>query len=56
MTSRVRVLVSAALLAALAASCGQQGPLILPEGARPIEPAPAASGTEQSDDEPADER
>ena len=56
MTFRVRVLVLAVLLAAGAASCGQQGPLVLPEGGRPIEPvAPAASETEQND-EPADER
>ena len=55
--TRTRVVVLAALLAAGAASCGQQGPLVLPENARPIEPVePAASGTEQSDDEQTDER
>ena len=57
MTFRVRALVLVLLFAAVGSSCGQQGPLVLPEGARPIDPvAPSASETEQSDDEPADER
>jgi predicted small lipoprotein YifL len=56
----VRIGAVAALLAAGAFGCGQQGPLVLPESARPIEPleqppsAPADS--EPEDDEPADER
>jgi predicted small lipoprotein YifL len=37
MTRRVRVAVTCVLLAAGAAGCGQQGPLTLPESARPIE-------------------
>jgi predicted small lipoprotein YifL len=36
MRVRARVMLLAALLAA-AAGCGQQGPLVLPEDARPIE-------------------
>ena len=55
MTPRVRVGVLCLVLAAGAAGCGQQGPLALPESARPIEriEQPAAS-PDQSDDERAD--
>ena len=47
------------LLAAGVAGCGQQGPLVLPEDARPIErlePPPAAEPETQDDDERRDER
>jgi predicted small lipoprotein YifL len=51
-----RLLVLAALLAA-AAGCGQQGPLVLPQDARPVEPlATPPTETESPDDEPQDER
>ena len=57
MTPRARAMVLAVLLACGASSCGQQGPLVLPEDARPIEPvAPPANETEQSDGEEQDER
>jgi predicted small lipoprotein YifL len=60
MTPRARAMVLAVLLATGAASCGQQGPLVLPEDARPIEPIepvePTGSETEQSTDEEQDER
>ena len=57
MTPRARGMVFAALLACGASSCGQQGPLVLPEDARPIEPAePTATDSEQSIDEEQDER
>lgn len=46
-------------VALTAASCGQQGPLVLPESARPIErlpdPAPAPE-PESQDDERQDDR
>jgi predicted small lipoprotein YifL len=49
---QLRVAALAVLLAAGAMSCGQQGPLVLPEQARPIEPAnPAAAEPETQDDE-----
>jgi predicted small lipoprotein YifL len=48
----LRAAVLAALLATAAASCGQQGPLTLPEEARPVEPvAPAPAEPESQDDE-----
>ena len=57
MTPRARGMVLAVLLACGASSCGQQGPLVLPEDARPIEPAdPPATDSEQSIDEEQDER
>ena len=57
MTPRARAMVLAVLLAGGASSCGQQGPLVLPEDARPIEPVePAANETEPSNDEEQDER
>jgi predicted small lipoprotein YifL len=51
-------------IAAVAAACGQRGPLVLPEKARPIErielpqpPAPASSpAPEKQDDEQKNER
>jgi predicted small lipoprotein YifL len=53
----MRVLIGCALLAAGAAGCGQQGPLVLPGDARPIERVdPAATEPEQNDDERRDER
>jgi predicted small lipoprotein YifL len=55
--TRARVAVLCALLAAGATGCGQQGPLALPESARPIEriePPPADPA--QTDDERQDER
>ena len=57
MTLRPRVVVLALLLAAGAAGCGQQGPLVLPGDARPVErvDTPAAE-PEQPDDERRDER
>ena len=57
MTPRARAMVLAVLLACGASSCGQQGPLVLPEDARPIEPVePTATESEQSNDEEQDER
>jgi predicted small lipoprotein YifL len=48
----LRAAALAAVLATGAASCGQQGPLVLPEGARPVEPiAPATAEPESQDDE-----
>ena len=47
------------VLVVLAAGCGQQGPLVLPEDARPIERLEPPPGTEpeaQDDDERRDER
>jgi predicted small lipoprotein YifL len=56
MRSVARVLALAALLAS-AAGCGQQGPLVLPEDARPVERIDAPAGEpEQTDDEQRDER
>jgi predicted small lipoprotein YifL len=45
------------MLAAAASGCGQQGPLVLPQDARPIEriDSPAAE-PQQTEDEDADER
>ncbi len=59
MTARGRVVCLAALLAATVSSCGQTGPLTLPENQRPIErvDAPANPGEQQqTDDERQDER
>lgn len=51
----VRTIGLALALAAAFASCGQRGPLTLPESARPIERLdPAAAPADQSEDE--DER
>ena len=57
MTPRARAMVLSVLLACGASSCGQLGPLALPEEARPIEPAePSATDSEQSNGEEQDER
>ena len=57
MTPRPRVVVLGLLLAAGAAGCGQQGPLVLPGDARPVERIEAPTGEpEQTDDERRDER
>jgi predicted small lipoprotein YifL len=56
MTQRGRVAALAAvLLAAAVSSCGQTGPLALPDSAQPVEPAPGTE-PEQQDDERQDER
>jgi predicted small lipoprotein YifL len=56
MSGRTRLALFAALAAAAAASCGQQGPLVLPPDARPVERVdPAAVDPEVSDDERQDE-
>jgi predicted small lipoprotein YifL len=56
MRAAARVLALAALLAGVA-GCGQQGPLVLPEDARPVERIDPPSGEpEQTDDEQQDER
>ena len=48
---------AAACFVAAAAGCGQQGPLVLPESARPIERIdPPAGEPELSDDERQDEQ
>jgi predicted small lipoprotein YifL len=58
MTAPARVAIVASLIAAVA-GCGQQGPLVLPEDARPIEradtPGPATD-PQSTDDEDEDER
>jgi predicted small lipoprotein YifL len=54
MSSRMRALILGTLLAAAAAGCGQQGPLLLPEDARPVERVEQPA--EASDDEEQDER
>jgi predicted small lipoprotein YifL len=58
MTAFARLGVLAALAAA-AAGCGQQGPLVLPDDARPIErvdPPPAAPAPGDDEDERTRER
>jgi len=40
-----------AILAMSAVGCGQQGPLVLPPDARPVEPAPPTSGEPESQDD-----
>jgi predicted small lipoprotein YifL len=57
MTARARLGILATFLAAAASGCGQQGPLVLPQDARPIEriDSPAAE-PQQTEDEEADER
>jgi predicted small lipoprotein YifL len=58
--TRARVVVLGLWLAAgvtAAGGCGQQGPLVLPGDARPVERIdPAASDPEQNDEERRDER
>jgi len=48
---RLRAAALAALLAAGAGSCGQQGPLTLPDDARPVESAEPAQGEPESQDD-----
>jgi predicted small lipoprotein YifL len=56
LSARVRAAAVAVLLAFLA-GCGQQGPLVLPEGARPVERSDTPPAEpEQTDDERRDER
>jgi predicted small lipoprotein YifL len=57
MRPRARLLAIGVLLAA-GAGCGQQGPLVLPEDARPVERIDpgAPSESEQNDDERGNER
>ena len=55
MTMRARIALLAAWFAATTAGCGQTGPLVLPESARPVERAPSAEPSE-TDDERQDER
>jgi len=57
MRRRARVLTLGILLAAGAGGCGQQGPLVLPDEARPVERIdPPPGKPEQTDDEQRDER
>jgi predicted small lipoprotein YifL len=57
MRLRARVLALGILLATGAAGCGQQGPLVLPDEARPVERIdPPPGEPEQTDDERRDER
>jgi predicted small lipoprotein YifL len=57
MTIRQRVVLLGLLFVAAATSCGQQGPLVLPEDARPVERIDSPGGEpEQTDDEQRDER
>ena len=57
MTARARLGILATIVAAAASGCGQQGPLVLPQDARPLEriDSPAAE-PQQTEDEEADER
>jgi predicted small lipoprotein YifL len=47
----LRAAALAALLLAGAAGCGQQGPLVLPPDARPVEPAQPTPGEPESQDD-----
>jgi predicted small lipoprotein YifL len=52
MTLRRRLAILAALAAACTAGCGQQGPLVLPADARPVERLdPQPTEPEPADDE-----
>jgi len=55
MTARARLALLAVLVAA-ASACGQTGPLVMPESARPIERIDPAAEPGQADDERQDER
>ena len=58
MTALIRLAILAALVAA-AAGCGQQGPLVLPGDARPIErvdPPPSGDQADENEDERTRER
>jgi predicted small lipoprotein YifL len=56
MTARARVAILASLLACAVAGCGQQGPLVLPQDARPIERSDPAADPAQTENEDRDER
>jgi predicted small lipoprotein YifL len=59
MTARTRIVFLAAVLATAVSSCGQTGPLTLPENQRPVERVDAPASPEQpqqTDDERQDER
>jgi predicted small lipoprotein YifL len=57
MTRRVCAAVLVVLLAGGTAACGQQGPLVLPEDARPLERVEQpANPSEADEDERQDER
>ncbi len=57
MTARALAAILSVLSAAAAGGCGQQGPLTLPEDARPIERIdPATTEPGETDDERARER
>jgi predicted small lipoprotein YifL len=57
-THRRSCVLLGALLTLVAAACGQRGPLVLPERARPIERLPPAAtpAPESQDDEQKNER
>ena len=55
MTARARLVLLGAIVDA-ASGCGQTGPLVMPESARPIERIDPATQPEQTDDEQQDER
>ena len=56
MTVRARFAFLAVLVTAAASGCGQTGPLVMPNDARPIERIDPAVEPEQTDDERQDER
>ena len=57
MTARARALALGLLLATGLPGCGQQGPLVLPGDARPVERIdPTPDDPEQNDNERRDER
>ena len=56
MTVRARFALLATLVAAAASGCGQTGPLVMPDSARPIERIDPSAEPEQTDDERQDER
>jgi predicted small lipoprotein YifL len=55
MTVRLRIAILLALAGASSAGCGQRGPLVLPQDARPIERVDPPVDSEQTDDERQDE-
>jgi predicted small lipoprotein YifL len=55
--TRARIAILSLLLSGAAAGCGQQGPLVLPDSARPIERIdPPPADAERNDDERQNER
>jgi predicted small lipoprotein YifL len=48
---RLRAAAVIVILAASSVGCGQQGPLVLPPDARPVEPAQPTSGEPESQDD-----